>query len=334
VLIVIFGAVAAWFLMPALLLFFTGMLLAVLLNMPSTWLARRTPLTTPFALILVLAIVAVAVGLGGWWIAPRLIEQVRSLTQVLRESFDRLELFLGQFGWGDQILESVSPTSDLIDTVVSVQSLPRLFTVFSGVFGGIADVLIVLFLGIYLAATPAIYVEGIVGLFPHSRRPRLRHVFASTGEMLRRWLLTRLMDMIVVGGLTGVGLWLLQIPLAPLLGLITGLLAFIPILGTYLAVVPAALVALAQGPTMLLYVLLIYTGAQLLQDYLLSPLVVNRLVTIPPVLMLGSQLLFALLGGLLGVAMAVPIAVVLMVWVKLLYIEDILGDPVDLPSET
>jgi predicted PurR-regulated permease PerM len=333
VLIVIFGIVAAWFLMPALLLFFTGMLLAVLLNMPSAWLARRTLLTTPFALILVIAIVAAGTGLGGWWTAPRLIEQARSLAQVLRESFERLELFLGQFGWGDQILDSVGPTTDLIDSVVSMQSLPRLFTLFSGVFGGVADVLIVLFLGIYLAATPELYVEGIVGLFPHPRRLRMRQVFAATGELLRRWLLTRLMDMIVVGGLTGIGLWLLQVPLAPILGVITGLLAFIPILGTYLAVVPAAIVGLAQGPTTLLFVLLIYTGAQLLQDYLLSPLLVNRLVTIPPVLMLGSQLLFALLGGLLGVAMAVPIAVVVMVWVKLLYIEDVLGDPIDLPGE-
>jgi predicted PurR-regulated permease PerM len=332
--VVIFGAVVAWYLMPALLLFFTGILLAVLLNMPSGWLAQHTPLRIHWALIVVLVILVALIALLIWWVAPRLLEQLVSLVDALKDSINRLEQFLGNFGWGDQILESISPSADVIDTVVSVQTLPRLFTVFSGVFGGVADIVIVVFLGIYLAAAPQLYVDGIVGLFPHKHRPRLQEVFASSGEVLRRWLLTRLMEMVVVGGLTGLGLWLLQMPLAFILGLITGLLAFIPILGTYLAIMPAALVALSQGPTTLLYVVLIYLGAQFVQDYLLGPLVAQRVVTIPPVLMIGSQVLFALLGGLLGVALAVPIAVVVMVWVKLLYIEDVLGDPIDLPGET
>jgi predicted PurR-regulated permease PerM len=320
--------------MPALLLLFTGMLLAVLLNMPSSWLAQHTSLPTHWALFALLAFLAVLIVLGIWWIAPRLSEQVTSLADALGDSINELEQYIAQYGWGDQLLDSVDPSADFIATIVSTQALPRLFTVFSGVFGGVADVLVVLFLGIYLAATPALYVDGFVGLFPHKRRPRLREVLNASGEVLRRWLLTRLMEMLVVGGLTGVGLWVLGIPLAPILGLITGLVVFIPILGTYLAILPAAVVALAQGPTTLLYVLLIYIGAQIIQDYLLAPTLESQIVTIPPVLMLGSQLVFALLGGLLGLAMAVPIAVVIMVWVKLLYIEDVLGDPVELPGET
>lgn len=318
--------------MPALLLFFTGILLAVLLNMPSAWLAQHTPLPTFIALIAVLLLLLASLGLLGWWAVPRLYTQLADLVAALDESMNRLEQFLLGFGWGGQVLDAVSPSAGLIESIVDVRTLPRLFTVFSGVFGGVADLLIVLFLGIYLAAAPSLYVDGVIGLFPHARRGRLHEVFAASGEVLRRWLLTRLMEMAVVGGLTGLGLWLLQIPLAPILGVITGLLAFVPILGTYLAVVPAALVALGQGPTTLLYVLLIYMAAQFIQDYLLSPLVASRLVTIPPVLMLGSQVLFALLAGLFGVALAVPIAVVAMVWVKLLYIEDILGDPTEVPG--
>lgn len=333
VLLVIFGSVVAWYLMPALLLFFTGILLAIFLNMPAGWLARHTPLSNAWALVISLVVCVAATVLGGWLLAPRLLEQASNLADALEESIDGVETFLGQYGWGNQILEAVSPSAEFIDRVVSIQSVPRLFTVFSGVFGGVADVLIVMFLGIYLAATPKLYVDGVVGLLPHSRRRRMREVLAASGEVLRRWLLTRLVEMVVVGGLTGLGLWLLQIPLAPILGLITGLLAFVPILGTYLAVVPAALVALAQGPTTLLNVLLIYVGAQFVNDYLLSPILARRVITIPPVLMLGSQLFFALVGGALGVAMAVPVAVLVMIWVKLLYKEDVLGDPIDLPGK-
>jgi predicted PurR-regulated permease PerM len=334
VLLVIFLAVTAWYLMPVLLLFFTGVLLAVLLNMPAAWLAHHTPLPTHWALIVVLVLLVALIGLGVWWLAPRLIEQSATLADVLTDSINRLERYLEDYTWGYQILDAMRSSADSIDTVVNVQSLPRLFTAFSGVFGGLADFLVVLFLGIYMAAKPSLYLNGVVGLFPHKRRPRLYEVLDASGEVLRRWLLTRMVEMVVVGGLTGIGLWLLGVPLAPILGLIAGLLVFIPILGTYLAIIPAAVVALAQGPATLLYVLLIYIGAQFFQDYILAPTLESNIITIPPVLMLTSQLIFGLLGGLLGVAMAVPIAVVIMVWVKLLYVEDVLGDPVELPGET
>jgi predicted PurR-regulated permease PerM len=330
---VIFGAVAIWYFMPALLLFFTGVLLAVFLNMPSAWLAEHTPLPTAWALIVVLVVAGGATVLGAWWLAPRLAEQANALTRAIEDSLYQLTGFLGQYGWGNEFLSSMKPGGDLAGSLLSLQTVPRLVTVFSGVFGGIVDVLVVLFLGIYLAASPSRYIGGVVGLLPHKRRERMRQVIASSGEALRRWLLTRMIEMVFVGGSVGIGLWLLQIPLAPILGLITGLLVFIPILGTYLAIVPAALVALTQGPATLLFVLLIYVGAQFIQDYLLAPMLASQIVTIPPVLMLGSQLVFALVGGLLGVAMAVPIAVVVMVWVKLLYIEDVLGDPIELPGK-
>lgn len=334
VLLVIFLTVVAWYLMPALLLFFTGVLLAVLLNMPAAWLARHTHMPTHWALVAVLVLLVALIGLFVRWLAPRLLDQTAALADALRDSINLVERYLGRSVLGSRLLDSVDPANGFLNTLLNFQNVPRLFTMFTGVFGGFADFLVVLFLGIYLAATPSVYVDGVIGLFPHTYRARLHEVMDATGEVLRRWLLTRMVEMVVVGGLTGLGLWLLGVPLAPVLGLITGLLVFIPILGTYLAILPAAVVALAQGPATLLYVLLIYTAAQFFQDYMLAPTLESQIITIPPVLMLGSQLVLGLLGGLLGVAMAVPIAVVVMVWVKLLYIEDVLGDPVNLPGET
>lgn len=154
VLLVIFLTVVAWYLMPALLLFFTGVLLAVLLNMPSAWLAEHTPLPTHWALILVLLLLVTLLGLGIWWLLPRFDEQLTTLTSTIRHSVNDLEAYLAQYPWGQQVLDSLVPGADFINNNFGLQTVPRLFAMFTGVFGGFADFLVVLFLGIYLAATP------------------------------------------------------------------------------------------------------------------------------------------------------------------------------------
>jgi predicted PurR-regulated permease PerM len=118
--------------------------------------------------------------------------------------------------------------------------------------------------------------------------------------------------MAVLGTLVGIGLYLLSVPIALTLGIMTGVLSFIPILGGILAAIPSILVALTQGNDVLLKVVLLYVGAQVLESNLLTPLVQQRAVSLPPVLALMSQLLLGALAGALGLALAVPLAVVLL----------------------
>jgi predicted PurR-regulated permease PerM len=168
---------------------------------------------------------------------------------------------------------------------------------------------------------------------PIAKRTRTRAVLDAIGHALRWWLIGRVFSMAVVAAGTALGLYLLGVPLAITLGLIAGLLDFVPTIGPILATVPAALVALLQSPLQVLYVVLLYVAVQLVEGYLLTPLVQRYTIALPPVLtIVGVVLLGVLLGGL-GLILAAPLTIVLFILVKMLYIEDVLGDVMEAPGE-
>jgi len=130
----------------------------------------------------------------------------------------------------------------------------------------------------------------------------------------------------VVGAATATGLWLLEVPLALILGLIAGLLDFIPYLGPLMAGVPAALIAFSISPELGLYTVLLFAGIQLLEGYLLSPLIEAKTVSLPPALTIAMQILFGTMFGMAGIALATPLAAVLSVLITMLYVQDVLRD--------
>lgn len=132
--------------------------------------------------------------------------------------------------------------------------------------------------------------------------------------------------MMVVGLLTALGLWLLGLPSALLLGLLTGLLTFVPTIGSTLAIVPPFLLGLSDSFITAIYVVIFYLAIQLVESYMITPLVQRQTVSLPPALTVTAQVLMGVLAGALGVAMATPLAAVILVLVRMLYIEDSLGD--------
>jgi predicted PurR-regulated permease PerM len=132
--------------------------------------------------------------------------------------------------------------------------------------------------------------------------------------------------MLIVSVATSVGLTLLGVPLALILGIIAGLLDFIPYVGPILAGVPAVLLALTISPDMAVYTLLLFVGIQLVEGYILQPLIEARAVDLAPAMVIVMQLVFGTLFGFAGVALATPLAAGLAVLVEMLYIEDVLGD--------
>lgn len=146
----------------------------------------------------------------------------------------------------------------------------------------------------------------------------------AAAATLRNWLSAQLLAMTLVGVLTGLGLWLAGVPLAFALGLIAGLLAFIPNIGPVIAVAPALLLAMPEGSTTLMIVLAIYLGVQALESYVVTPLIQQEKVSLPPALIIAVQLLFGVLFGILGLALATPIAAALMTIISLVYLRDYL----------
>jgi predicted PurR-regulated permease PerM len=206
--------------------------------------------------------------------------------------------------------------------------VPNAGLFFGGVLGAIGNVVIILFVGIYFAASPQLYTSGIIKLIPQSKRGRARQVLNKIGHTLAQWLLGKSVSMLIVGTATSIGLSLLGVPLALILGIIAGLLDFVPYLGPVMAGVPAVLIAFSISPDLALYTVLLFTGVQLVEGYVLQPLIESRAVDLPPALTIVMQLVFGTLFGFAGVALATPLAAALKVLVQMLYVEDVLGDKV------
>jgi predicted PurR-regulated permease PerM len=187
--------------------------------------------------------------------------------------------------------------------------------------------LVVLFVGIFFAAAPGTYVSGLLHLFPKARREPTREILEKIGCTLRYWLVGQITAMVIVGLVTWAGLALLGVRLAVGLGVLAGLLEFIPTVGPILSGVPAVLIALLDSPQKALYVALLYMGIQFAENHLLTPLVQRRAVDLPPALTVLALLLLATLFGFLGLLFAVPVTAALFVLVQEAYVKRTLKDP-------
>ena len=224
---------------------------------------------------------------------------------------------------GERLIEQLpdDPAALLPDEPDAVS---RVTGVVSRTFSALASAALILFLGIVFAATPGIYVNGLLALFPRDRVPRIREVLAQLNETLWWWLIGRLIAMTFIGVVTGVGLALLGVPLAFILGVLAALLSFIPNLGPILSAIPAILLGFVQAPQTALWVAALYAAVQVVESYVLDPIIDRKTVYLPPAFTITAQLVMALFAGLLGVTLATPLAAAIVVLVTLLYVQDVL----------
>jgi predicted PurR-regulated permease PerM len=183
-----------------------------------------------------------------------------------------------------------------------------------------------LLVGLYLAFDPRTYLKGIIRLIPQKQRPRAEQVLHELGSTLTHWLIGRFFAMAFVGVFVALGLWLMGIHLALTLSIIASLLDFLPYLGPLVAVLPAILLGLLESPAKVFYIILLYGVVLSIEGYVFTPLVQQREVAVPPVLTLISQILMGLFFGILGLILATPLAACAVTIVKMLYVEDVLGD--------
>ncbi len=273
--------------------------------------------------------VVVLLGLVGatvWFLLPNAAAQIEDLSQGLQRSVVQLHGRLTEYSWGQKLLAQAPGVMDLAQRA---NLLARVTGIFSSTFGVITNLVLVAFIGLYLAVEPRTYTRNLVRLFPKERRARLDEVLQTVGDTLRRWLVGRCLLMLVNGALTALGLWLLGIPMALTLGILAGLLNFVPNIGPIIAGVPAVLIGWSLGPMPALYVFLLYIGLQSADGYIFTPLVQRRTVSLGPALTISAQLLFGVLAGAMGVLLATPLTAAAVVLVRKLYLEDVLGDHED-----
>jgi predicted PurR-regulated permease PerM len=176
--------------------------------------------------------------------------------------------------------------------------------------------LLVLFIAAYIGADPALYHGGLLELFPPRQRPRVALTLSDLATTLRRWLVTQLIAMLVIGAVTTVFLFVIHVKAALPLGILAGILKFIPIVGSIFAAIPAIAMAFIDSPHKALVVAIGYFVIQFVENHLLVPVLMKHGVNIPPALTLGIQALMALLFGFLGLLVAVPLLAAILTIVR------------------
>ena len=318
------GLLFVWYARDVLLLVFAGILLGIFLRRLTMIISDRTPLPPGAALALVMLVLTGALVAAFWLRGDTIAEETARLKEDLPRAVEELRARITDYELGERAMEQLpgDPGSLLPDDRDAVAEVTG---VVSRTFSALASGVIILFLGIVFAATPGVYVRGFLALFPEKKEKRMREVLDNLSDTLWWWLLGRLAAMTFIGLTTGIGLALLGVPLAFILGLLAALLSFIPNLGPILSAIPAVLLGLAQSPQTALWVAGLYAGVQAIESYVLDPIIDRKTVYLPPALTITAQLIMALFAGLLGVTLATPFAAALVVVITMLYVQDGLG---------
>jgi predicted PurR-regulated permease PerM len=325
----VFGV--AWFAREALVIAFAGLLVGTLISVPADGLVHKLKLPRKVA---VAAVVLIAIGcITGlsFWLGNEIGSQVSQLVQRIPDAIEKVRDWLEQTPVGGALPSRGDEMEDV--------SVPwgNMAAVSGSALGALMDSVLILAIGLYVAAAPALYRTGVVRLVAPHYRERVDGVLISAGDALRQWLLGQLIAMVLVGIITAVGLKLLGIPLALSLGLLAGLLEFIPFIGPIVFGVIAVMLSFAEGPTAALYTTLFIIFVQQLESNVITPIVQRRTVKLPPAPGLTAIFVFGTIFGVMGILLAMPLAVVAMVIVNELYVKRGLEHerhPAEEPSKT
>ena len=310
-----------WQLREVVLLLFGAIVIATILHSLTDPISRYTPLPRKWALLVSILIVVLIIAFVGWFAGSEISSEFSNLTTQLPKAWEAFKGRAESYTLGKYLFSKIAVLKSDSGSVLS-----RLSTVVVSIASSITDLVLVLVGGLYFAVDPKLYREGVLRLIPKRTRARAEDALDSTAISLKKWLMAKLAEMVIVGILTTVGLLLIGFPSALALGLVAGIAEFVPYIGLFIAIIPAVLIALTLGPEMLVWTILVYTIVQQLEGDVIMPLIEQKMVYVPPVLTIFSIVVFGLLFGPLGLLFAAPLTVVLMVLVKKLYIEGALGE--------
>jgi predicted PurR-regulated permease PerM len=299
------------------------LLFSVIISRPVDYLARKG-LGRGLGTLAVFGTLTLALALGGVALGSVVESQAQQLVEDLPTLLSNAQHFIEgvQSRFGLDI--SLPGSQQLLDSARSFLS-GGAFSTFVSVGAGVANVVslavVVLISTIFAVARPAPLVNGFVVLFPAGRRERVREILEKMYKNVQRWFLGQLASMTIIGLLFTIALFFIGVPFALLLGILSGLLAFIPFVGPAISVIPPILLALAQEPISALWVLLAYAGVQFVEGNIVQPVVMSRVVSLHPVLIVFALLVMGTLFGFIGVLLAIPLVAALHVLVHELWVK-------------
>ncbi|MBC5784043.1 AI-2E family transporter [Ramlibacter sp. USB13] len=308
-------ALAAWHLRHLFLLVFAGLLVATVLVALAGRVRRLTHLSHRLAVIVCVILACALLAALGWFVGGVLVAQAGELASRLPGALAAARAWLETSPVGPYVVQ-------LWDDVRAHDVSWSRVAGAAGLTLGIAgDTLLVLLVGVFIAAEPQLYRQGLLRLLPTAHRRAVGDALDCCGGGLRGWLKGQALSMTFVGLATGVGLSLLGVPLALVLGIVAAMLDFVPFFGPIVSGGLAVLLSLSEGPQVAMQVAILVLAIQQVEGNLVVPLVQRHTVHLPPAVGVVSVVVAAGLFGLTGVLLATPLAVVAMLLVKALYVE-------------
>jgi predicted PurR-regulated permease PerM len=326
VLLIVLVPVLTWFLFDVILVVTGAIIVATLLRLIAEPFASWGRLPQSVALTISGAIIVGALGGTGYLFGTQIDAELSDVFERATAAATSITTQLQGSDLGKVVLSHIQEGSGFsIPTLVT--SLFSVSVTFIGAF------VVTVIAGFYLAAQPGLYRRGLSQLFPFEWRDNLDETLDDIGRGLQLWLIGVLIQMVLIGTLSTAVVWLIGLPSPLALGVIAGLAEFIPYLGPIIAAVPAVLVAVSKGGDATLWTIAAYLLIHQIEGNLIAPLIQRRMVYIPPaVMLLGIVTILFLFGGI-AVIFAGPIAVMVFIAIKKLYIRDSLGEQTLLPGE-
>ena len=321
-----------------MLVILVTLLLSIVISAPVDYLSRRG-MGRGLGTLLVLTIITLVFGLAGFLLGSTVVGQVQQFVNRVPTLFSSLQDRAGQLESALGLQTSLQPDPQQIlesaQGFLSGGTFSAVLSVSSGLANVLSFLFVILIATIFVVAYPAPLVKGVVALFPAGRRERAREILDKMYQAVQWWFLGQVMDMVIVGILFTVALFIIGVPFALLFGILAGLLALIPFVGPVISVIPPILVSLIEDPVMALWVLLSYFVIQGVESYLIQPVVMSHAVALHPAAIVFTLLISGTLFGAVGLLIGIPLVAALYVLVRELWIRrmDEKGTDPNPPSE-
>ena len=305
-----------------IVVFLLTLLFAIILSAPVDYLVR-TGLKRGWATLIVLGSAALVFMLVVLTLAPMVAEQTQQLVAELPRFLESTQELTSELEGDLGLNVDLRPEAhELWDSARNYLSGNTVSTAV-GLGAGVANVLsmgaIVLITTAYIVARPTPLITGFVALFPAGQRQRVREILGEIYKSVQRWFLGQLAYMAIIGSLFTVAWFAIGIPFALLLGILSGLLTFIPVLGPLISIIPPILLALVDDPIKALWVILLYLAIQAIESHVVHPLVMSQAVSLHPALVIFAIVIMGTLFGFIGILLAIPLVAALYVLVHELW---------------
>lgn len=298
---VVGGIALAVYLIQPILVIFGAIVFACMIDGGARLLGRIMPIGRGWRIAIVLLLTALFFVWLVQFAGQQIAQQAAMLPDLIDSQLERLSRYLDSMG----IQLQFSDLRGLAEQMM--QGVGIITNAVGGILGAAANMVLIVVVGIYIAVEPRLYQRGVAWLIAEDKREDFHQLISNMAFALRRLMAGRLLGMFAEGIFTWALLALVGVPMAALLGLLTGLLAFIPNIGALISGALITLVGFSGGTEMGIYAFAIYLAVQNFDGYILVPMIARRAVDLAPAVVIAAQVMMGVLFGILGMALADPL---------------------------